>query len=382
MYPAVNLVSDFFMPTFSIPADFQASTIEQIGKRNENWDIPIKDVYGSLNPSIFGSGRTSSVLKPIKFDLLKKYVEACNQNGVKFNYALNFNCISNMEFTESGKKEIVKFLRKLGSIGVERFTTVLFPVIELLNYALPDAKVSVSVISNVDSYARLKEFLSTKNVSRIMLPESMNRKLAKLEKLTSYGKKLGCDFGTIVNGACLIDCPFRDFHYSFNSHAVGHSNYQPSDYYATRCTLIKLNNPEEILKMGWIRPEDLKQYINSGISVFKLAGREMTKPDFLRVVDIYNQGSYDGNLWELFRCFSTPPDSSETLNYTKMFNIQNKNLDQFTGRFFESKSFCTTKDCETCNYCKANSHLVQVNDFDAWKQRLDNDHNFIKNSIR
>ena len=358
------------MPSFSIPADFQSSTMEEIGKRNEKWEMPIKDVYGSLNPSIFGSGRTSSVLKSIKFDMLKKYIEVCNQNDVKFSYALNFNCASNMEFTDKGKKEIIKFLRKLDSIGVERFTTVLPPIIELLNHFVPDAKISVSVISNVDSFARLKEFLSSKNVDRIMLPEYMNRKIAKLEKLTSYGQKLGCDFGTIVNGLCLIDCPFRDFHYIFNSHAVGGKKYQPNDYYVSRCTLLKLENPAEVLKMGWIRPEDLKQYVNSGINVFKIAGREMREADFLKVVDIYNEGSFDGNLWELFRCFSQPP-ATEKLNYSKMFDMPNKELGQFTRRFFEAKSFCSTKDCETCNYCSTNSHLVHVNNFDDWKQSLE-----------
>jgi collagenase-like PrtC family protease len=370
------------MPSFSIPADFQASTIHQISKRNEQWEIPIKDVYGSLNPSIFGSGRTSSVLKPIKFELLKKYVEVCNQNGVQFSYALNFNCNSNMEFTDKGKKEIIKFLRKLESVGVKKYTTVLPAMVELLNYAVPDAKVSVSVISNVDSYSRLREFLVTKNVSRIMIPEYLNRKIDRLEKLISYGPEFGVDFGTIVNGLCLIDCPFRDFHYSFNSHAIGKQDFQPTDYYATRCTLLKLNNPEEVLKMGWIRPEDLRRYVDAGVSVFKIAGREMTKPDFLRVVDIYNQGSFEGNLWELFRCFSVPPDSNETLNYSKMFNLQNKPLDAFTRRFFEAKSFCSTKDCETCSYCKNNRNLIQVNDYEAWNKRLHNDHALLKNVAR
>jgi collagenase-like PrtC family protease len=356
--------------SFSIPADFKESTVEQIGKRNEKWDMPIKDVYGSLNPSIFGSGRTSSVLHPIKFDTLKKYVDACNKNEVSFNYALNFNCSSNMEFTGKGKKEIIKFLQKLGSIGVNRFTAVLPSMMLVLKEALPDAKVSVSVISNVDSFSRLKAFLSAKNVDRIMLPESMNRKIGRLEKLTKQGKDLGVEFGTIVNGLCLIDCPFREFHYSFNSHAVSGNNYTPADYYVSRCTLFKLEHPNEVLKMGWIRPEDIKRYVDAGISVFKIAGREMPNPDFLRVVDIYNQGSYDGNLWELFRCFSVPP-SSEPLNYAKMFDLQNKELGQFTEKFFESKNFCSTKDCETCNYCNANSQLVHVNDFDKWKQALE-----------
>jgi hypothetical protein len=40
---------------------------------------------------------------------------------------------------------------------------------------------------------------------------------------------------------------------------------------------------------------------------------------------------------------------SSPLNYSKMFDIQNKELWQFIQRFFDTKSFCSTKDCETCN---------------------------------
>ena len=174
-----------------------------------------------------------------------------------------------MEFTDKGKKEIMKFLQKLGSIGVDRFTAVLPSMMLLLKEAVPDAKVSVSVISNVDSFSRLKAFLSSKNIDRIMLPESMNRKIGKLEKLTKQGRDLGVEFGTIVNGLCLIDCPFREFHYSFNSHAVGGKDYKPADYYVSRCTLFKLEHPSEVLKMGWRGPEDLKHYVDSGVSVFK-----------------------------------------------------------------------------------------------------------------
>ncbi len=358
------------MASFSIPANFQPATIEEIGKRNSKWDIPVGEVYGSLNPSIFGSGRTSQVLHQIKFDTLKKYVQVCKQNDVLFNYTLNFNCASNMEFTEKGRKEIVKFLKKLGSIGINRFTAVLPSMMLLLKETLPDAKVSVSVISSVDSLARLKAFSSSNNVDRIMLPESLNRQVKKLEKLVREGREAGIEFGTIVNGLCLIDCPFREFHYSFNSHAMGDKKFRPADYYVSRCTLFKLKNPSEILKMGWIRPEDLHHYLDMGITVFKIAGREMPKPDFAKVIDIYNQGSYDGNLWELFRCFSVLPPT-EPLNYAKMFDLPNKPLGQFTRRFFEAKSFCTTKDCETCNYCSNNSNLIQANLPDKWQQALE-----------
>jgi collagenase-like PrtC family protease len=325
-----------------------------------------------MNLSLFGSGRISSALHQVDLGVFQKYVEALNKNDILFNYALNFICASNLEFTDKGKKETAKLLRKLYSIGVNRFTVATPSMFQLLKEVLPDAKASVSVLSNVDSYARLEAFVSFGNVDRIILPEYMNRKIAQTEKLVKQGKMLGYEFGTIVNSACAIDCPYREFHHTFISHAVKGKNFKPEDYYSFKCALKRIEHPTEFFKSAWIRPEDLNHYVDLGISVFKIAGREMRNADFLRVVDIYNQGSFDGNFWELSRCFSMAP-ISEQLDYAKLFTVQNKELGQFTSRFFETKNLCSTKDCETCNYCNAYSKLVQVNDYAKWKQKLQTD---------
>jgi Collagenase and related proteases len=363
------------MPIFTIPTDFKTSTVEQIAEKNKQWTMPIKEVYGSMNLSLFGSGRISSVLHEVDLNTVQKYVEVLDENDILFNYTLNFICASNLEFTDKGKKETAKLLRKLHSIGIRRFTVASPSMLQLLKEVLPDAKASVSVLSNVDSYARLAAFVSYGNVDRIILPEYMNRKIAQTEKLVKQGRMLGYEFGTIVNSACAIDCPYREFHHTFISHAVKGKNFKPRDYYGSKCALDRIEHPAEVLKSAWIRPEDLKHYADLGISVFKIAGREMRNADFLRVVDIYNQGSFDGNFWELSRCFSEAPKFEE-LDYAKLFTLQNKELGQFTSRFFASKSFCSTKDCETCNYCNSYSKLVQVNNYAKWKQTLESDISF------
>ncbi len=370
------------MSCFSIPANFQEATIEEIGKHNKNWDFPVKEVYGSLNPSIFGSGRSDSYIRSIDYNSLEKYVAACKKNEIDFNYTLNFTCDSNLEFRPHGKRKVIKFLRKLNSLGVGRFTTALPSILDLLNEYVPDAKVSISVVSDVDSLIRLNAFQAS-SVQRIMLPEFMNRKLARLERLIAQGRRVGVNFGTIVNSTCLIDCPFRNFHYIFSSHKSGGKLYHPVDYWATRCTLTKINDPVEILKMGWIRPEDIDYYAKMGIDVFKIAGREMKKANFIKTVDIYNQRSFDGNLWELLKCFSNPTTSPSELAYSRMFDIPNKQLGPFTRRFFEAKAFCNGKDCEVCKYCETNKNLVHVNKPDQWKEQLEKERtSFIKDETK
>lgn len=358
------------MSTFSIPADFKPSTIDQIAQKNKAWDIPVKEVYGSLNPSIVGSGRHGAVIHPMKMGTLKKYVDNVHKNELEFNYALNFSCASNMEFTPKGQKKIIKFVRKLRSIGIKRFTIVLPSIIELIDKFVPDTNISVSVISTVDSVGKVKAFMATKSVDKIILPEFMNRKIAQLEKISSYKKEAGFKLGTIVNSTCLIDCPFRNFHYAFASHTASGKKYKPIDYWSTRCTLMKLKNPVEVLKMGWIRPEDITKYSKMGIDSFKIAGREMKNTDFSKIVDIYNKGDYDGNLWELLRCFSDSCAPPSELVYGRMFDIQNKKLDDFTKNFFETKTLCKARNCENCRYCLNNADLVQVNQANEWKRKL------------
>ena len=350
------------MPCFSVPADFQTSTIERLSQKNKQWEIPVKEVYGSLNPSIFGSGRKTSDIQSINFEKLRQYVQFCRENGIEFNYTLNFTCNSNMEFTRKGREEIIKFARKLNSIGVQRFTAVLPSVIEILNEFVPEAKITVSVLSNVDSPFRLKTFLSARNVDRIMVPEFLNRQTSLLKQLTSYKEKCGYEIGTIVNSTCLSDCPFRDFHYSSVSHCFGGKNYKDNlltDYYSARCHSIRFENPEEWLKSPWIRPENLKDYVGLGIDWFKISGREEKNADFVKVVDIYNKGSFEGNLLEFLMCFS---DST----FKQVFIMENKNLDKFARRFLEDNFYCKIKDCEVCHYCKSNSNLVSANTLNPW----------------
>jgi collagenase-like PrtC family protease len=354
------------MANFTIPADFNPQTIEKLSKGNENWDFPVNEVYGSLNPSVFGSGRAGSVIKFTKFNDLKKYLQVCKENSIDFNYTLNFSCIGNAEFTKKGKSTLLKFIRELVTAGVTQVTTVLPSVVELLNKYAPEVSVNVSVISDVDSISKLNAYLETKNVSKVILPECMNRRISRIERMVEVAKSKGRKVGTIINSACLVDCPFRSFHYSFNSHAAAKESFRPADYYLSRCTLMKLKQPTEVLRMGWIRPEDIRKYVNLGIDSFKIGGREMTKPDFYKVIDIYNKGTFDGNLWELLRCFSGDPSD---LMYSKMFYLDNKALGSFTEKFFVAKSLCSM-NCDSCSYCESFKDIVKINDSEKWEQRF------------
>lgn len=342
-------------PFFSIPADFTLSSLDRIAENNSLWAIPIREVYGSLNPSPWGTGREQYILPKCDLYELRTYVAACLNRNIEFNYCINLNCTGNIEFCRIGQKSLADFARMLVEVGVSRVTVTLPSIIETLQHTSPGLKVTVSVIASIDSINKLKYFTVFPNVDRIIVCEYLNRRIGALDLLVRNCPR-GISLGTIINSLCLIDCPARSFHYSFGSHAINKTeHYFIHEYYGAKCALRKIDNPSEFLKMPWIRPEDLSLYWDLGISYFKLSGREMRGADWISVVDIYNQGSFYGNAIDLFMGFIDGP-------FNKIFFLPNSELGRLTARFFENPDLCDPIKCFKCNQCDEYVNLIEIDD--------------------
>ncbi len=80
----------------------------------------------------------------------------------------------------------------------------------------------------------------------------------------------------------------------------------------------RCESPANLLRMAWIRPEDLKYYTAIGIHYFKIQGRQAAlKGDIVKTVQCYMEQSFEGNLMELLDAFS-PTNSFQVF-------IDNKN---------------------------------------------------------
>ncbi|WP_339063035.1 hypothetical protein [Tepidibacillus marianensis] len=74
-------------------------------------------------------------------------------------------------------------------------------------------------------------------------------------------------------------------------------------YFASRCMALHLN-PENYLKLNWIRPEDLHHYTDIGITHFNLHGRtNVYTGNPAKAVKHYIEEQYDGNLLNLLELF-------------------------------------------------------------------------------
>lgn len=351
---------------FTIPADYKIETIKKIVEMNKNIDIKVKEVYGSYKKSLYGSGRKNSILPDVDFEKFKEYILFCNENRIKFNYTLNLNCMENREFTVCGKKELRKEIQKFVDMGIRDFTIAMPSIIDIFEKDFPNINITVSIIEGIDTLQKLMYFCKYKNVKNIYIHEKLYRRIDVLKKMTDIAHKYNKNVGIIVNSLCLAECPFRESHYNFSSHANKSDEYIIPEYYSTKCGIEKLMDKRKVLTLPWVRPEDLKMYGKIGIDRLKISGRELyaKNGDVLKMVEIYSSYEYKGNLMELFKGFIK-------CSYTDIYYIDNdNNIAEFLQKIFAGKINCNINGCTNCMECKEALKSIRVNEknLEKWKK--------------
>lgn len=346
------------MAIFTVPSDFKKESVKKFIEMNENLEIKATEFYGSIRTSKIGSGRKFLELENVELEQLKEYVQYCNRNGIKFNYTLNVSCNSDNEFTKEGKQELIDEITKLVNIGIKDFTVVLPSIISIFNEEFPDVDITLSIIAGVDTVSKMKYFCEYENIKNIYIHEKLYRQTKLMKELIDVAHKYNKKVGMIVNSICLSDCPFRDFHYAYVSHASKEKNCVIPEYYGTLCALEKIKDKRNVLSASWVRPDDLKFYIDLGIDRFKISGREMfaNKANMHRVVEVFNKGEFEGNLIELFMCFTK-------CAYSEIFDIQNnKAVGNYITSILNEKIECHQNGCNNCNNCKEVLKEIKMNE--------------------
>ncbi|MBI5100066.1 MAG: U32 family peptidase [Nitrospirae bacterium] len=340
---------------------------------NQNPLYPVKEIFGSLQVSPVGSGRSAAVLPAVSNDGVVAHIKKAQKSGIQFNYLLNASCLGNREHDQNSRKAIFQYLDWISGLNVDIVTVTIPYLIDIITTNYPDLNVNVSIINHIDSAKKLRAFADM-NVKRIILSFFKNRSFKFMSKAVASSD---CELEILANDPCLLDCPNRYYHYNLVSHGsqATEDNLSGSfffDYPFLNCTLKKLQDTSEIIKSPWIRPEDLKYYKDLGISWLKLSGRFMNTKWLARCIEAYAKGVYEGNLWDIidkesFRGLSRKFNTSavnfdlmgDDISKIEQFNIfvDNKKLDGFLDYFFVNGDKCNI-NCNTCNYCKKVAHEV------------------------
>jgi collagenase-like PrtC family protease len=331
------------MKYFSVPSDFKHETIDGYEQLNNEYeDSKVIETYGQVTiGNSYGSGRSIDLLPSIDFIDLSNYIQYSKAKGINFNYTLNASHMCNKEFTENGVKEIKSFLKKLHTIGVRSLTIALPSLFEMIKSMDLDFKIKTSAICQITNANKASSYKKM-GAERIVTDESINRDFYTLKQIREvFGDKVEI----IVNAICYKDCIYRMFHYNqLAVDSVKVTSATSTQYYNHRCVAKRFEDISNIMKLSWVRPEDIRYYSKIGINHFKLQGRHnVLGGDPIKTVECYFKENFDGNLMELLDFFSP----------TNSFNVyvDNKKLDGFLKPFFEIEKFCKNS-CTNCNYCE------------------------------
>lgn len=360
---------------FSVATNFQDSLIQKIKSK------PVEELFGKLAKDLVGGGRASYLLPHISKIRIKEHIEKAHQNGIKFNYLLNGVCFDNREFTGQWQRRLHKLLEWIESIKADSLTIANPYLFQLIKKRYRKFRLYVSLFAYVDSIEKAK-FWQDLGADKIILPTSINR---DFKMLSALRKNIDCELQLIANQACLKECPIAFCHHNILSHSSQASHQMKGyviDYCALTCHYIRMTKPMEIIRSGWIRPEDIHIYEDVGIDSLKLTDRCFGTETISSIVEAYSARRYDGNLLDLIPAFSEETGRElkkwralkyffrplsinlfrarkllrlRKINIGKLF-IDNRDLDGFLEGFF--KIDCRLISCKECGYCQQIAQAV------------------------
>jgi len=336
----------------------------------------LHELYGSLSESVIGSGRASFTLPQVSLEQAGNHIQKIHSMGIKFDYLLNAACMGNMEFAAEGQKKLLSLLHWLQECEVETVTVSIPYLVEVIKRYFPEIAVNISTIAHVDSVPKAK-FWEALGADRITLDFMMNR---DFEFLRSVRSAVNCKLEVIMHDLCIYGCPYRYYHFNTVAHASQESSESSNlkhklavSYPTLKCILIKLTDFSEIMKIRWIRPEDIVIYRDLGIDFFKVVGRTRPAWEILTWAKAYADGAYQGNLLDIMPIVPAGMEGASSIADVVPIYVDNQKLDGFLDYFQSSQ--CRT-DCHECSYCREVAEKAvkvtdkeQLNEFIAYFTR-------------
>jgi collagenase-like PrtC family protease len=324
---------------FSVPYNNDPETLSEILKRKELNGRRIREIYLSGPQEFAGSGR---IAPDMNFEQFAAVADRIHNEGIRVNLLLNSTCEGSEWYSTAALKSTMDYLRKAHlDHGVEALTIANPLYIREVRKNFPKIEICASVLADIDCVQ--KAIIYRKAGADVLTPDvNINRNLGLLEKIKAA---TGAEIKLMVNEGCLFHCPFRKFHFNYISHKSKHPGAQglnaEDNVFSLNCIQMSRNDPSQILKSCWIRPEDARKYKEIS-SYFKLVGRTSSKSMVVRSVEAYMQESWDGDLLELMA------GNLYSIGMSYFMHLNNKSLDE--ARFFEHVSSCD-KECSECTYC-------------------------------
>ena len=320
---------------FSIPFNGDARTLDALIALQGRGGNSIREIYLNAPQSITGSGRVGNELTEEEFVATVTRIHAAN---IRVDITMNSTCDGADWYEEETVARQIGFIRRMHEEhGVEAVTLANPFLIEKAREACPELEISASVLSAIDCFSRAEAFARA-GANTMTVDTSINKNLKLLKQIT---EQLGVEIKLMANEGCLDKCPYRIFHMNYISHKSKESVSEGTAF-SFACGDIIRNDPGQVFKSNWVRPEDLHRY-EKVTGFFKIVGRDMLPHKVLRCAQAYLEESYDGNLFDIL-CSSI---GYYGIEYSA--HIDNKAIDKTS--LFKRTSTCN-RQCHACTYCR------------------------------
>lgn len=335
-----------------VGTNFDDNLIKEIHK------YPVKYLFGSFKKTITGHGRASFILPDIEEDHFKEHIDLIHKNNMKFLYVMNSAVLNGNEYSPEFNKNIENEIEKLVSYGVDGFIAAMPFLIGKIRKEYPDIEISASSFARISTMREIEEYKNL-DVNTIILNEDTSRDFKFLENANNYVKSNGMDIELITDNSCLFGCPYRRTHDIVSSLSSKNNNERFwFEYPLLFCATDVYNDPKNIIKMRWIRPEDTEMYEDIGIDRFKIASRTKNTSWILKSIKAYSDRNYDGNLLDIlsYPQGNAVPGAMAKINgpdnYSELKNVYIDNK-KFPGKWlnFFKYNDCNSMSCEVCGYC-------------------------------
>ena len=340
----------------------------------------VTDLYGCLPRHVTGHGRPAASVPQVTREQVEEHVREARKTGFSFTYLLNAPGMGGRQFDRDTRRRILEHLDWLSSIPVDAITVSLADLVHLIKRRYPHFKVKASHNCLIRRVPQAKMFEES-GADMLTLHQTATRDFHNLKLLL---KEVRIPVQIICTIDCMPGCPNSvGYHMSGTSTLsseraeLNEHNRHASGYCFAWCHLKKAQAPEEILKGGFVRPEDLPSYEAVGITDFKIDTRVLTTPVILARARAFAQRTYSGDLKRLLSVFSLgyktrrgtqmggghesakcEVRSAESdffeltkhVDFATLLAFPNEKIDGFLKHFLSAP--CGL-DCGTCDYCAA-----------------------------
>lgn len=321
---------------YSIGYNFDFEGFFNVISKYKNY---IESVYFPLPKKIIGAGRILD--EPIAYEKeIHSIIKKCRELEIAPFLLLNSTIVSPSQI-----EKIVNHLETLYKKHGLRHVTVTDPYLIIqIKKSFPDIYIEASTLCRVKTVEEAKYFKDI-GASRITSDREIIRDLKSLKKIQKI-----LPIKVLANEGCIKNCIYKYSHYNMLSLDLREEPFIPFgkkfqkrkemfDEMDSMCVISISKNPYKVFSSPFIRPEDIKKYVDV-TDIFKLSTRNFDSKRIEKTLVAYINQKYSGNLIDLLN----------TSYIQRIFSyIDNDALNSV--KFFEKLSTCDD-NCDKCNFCK------------------------------